>query len=143
MPRSAIPAELRRLVSARAQGACEYCLLHQDDTQFAHQMDHVIAVKHGGQTVSDNLALACLKCNRYKGSDLTAIDPVDGVIVQLFNPRAQIWSEHFTLDGARLVGLTQTGRATVALLQLNDRARLMQRRGLIMAGRYPPAHIKL
>ena len=143
MPRAHIPVELRRLVLERAHECCEYCLLRQDDTQFAHHIDHVIAVKHGGETVSNNLALACLKCNRYKGSDLTAIDPVDRVIVQLFNPRVQVWSEHFVLDGARLVGLTQTGRATVALLQMNDRARLMQRRRLIVAGRYPPTHIKL
>ncbi|MEJ7708340.1 MAG: HNH endonuclease signature motif containing protein [Pyrinomonadaceae bacterium] len=132
------------MVIERAQGCCEYCLLHQDDTQFAHQIDHLIAIKHGGQTDRDNLALACLKCNRYKGSDLTAIDPVDGVIVQLFNPRVQAWREHFALDGARLlVGFTQTGRATAALLRMNDRSRLMQRRRLIVAGRYPPTHITL
>lgn len=140
MARTHIPAELRRLVNSRAHECCEYCLLHQDDTQFTHQVDHLVAIKHDGQTVSENLALACLKCNRNKGSDLTAIDPVDGVIVPLFNPRAQVWTEHFAVAGVRVVGLMPPGRATVRLLRMNDRRQLTQRRRLMMAGRYPPAH---
>jgi hypothetical protein len=138
MPRNYVPAELRLLVVQRAKGLCEYCLLSQEDTYLTHQIDHLIAIKHGGQTVADNLALACVRCNRFKGSDLTAIDPLHGVIVRLFNPRSQVWHENFGFDGARLVGMTQGGRATVALLQMNDRARLVQRRGLMAVGRYPP-----
>lgn len=138
MSRIHIPVALRRYVIDRAKGQCEYCLLHQDDVPFAHQVDHLIPLKHSGQTVSDNLALACLDCNRYKGSDLTAIDPLDGAISPLFNPRTQIWAEHFTLDGVRLVGQTPVGRATVALLRLNDRMRVLQRQVLMEAGRYPP-----
>lgn len=67
MPRTAIPAELRRLVEARAHGCCEYCLLHEDDAESSHQVDHLSAIKHGGAAVSENLALACQLCNRYKG----------------------------------------------------------------------------
>ncbi|HZS48557.1 MAG TPA: HNH endonuclease signature motif containing protein [Blastocatellia bacterium] len=141
MPRTHIPAETRRLVVERAQGYCEYCLLHQDDTQFSHQIDHLISRKHGGRTVNENLALACLKCNRNKGSDLTAIDPIEQRIVPLFNPRTQIWREHFLFDGERIIGSTATGRATVELLQINDRLRLMQRRRLMAANRYPPSII--
>ena len=137
MTRSYIPDALRRLVVERAQGRCEYCLLHQDDLPFSHHIDHIIPLKHGGKTESDNLALACLDCNRYKGSDLTAIDPTDGAISPLFNPRLQIWKEHFSFDGARIVGQTPIGRATTALLRLNDRMRVMQRQILIEAGRYP------
>lgn len=138
MSRVHIPAELRLLVLERAQGGCEYCLVHQEDTPFSHQVDHLIPLKHGGQTVSINLALACLDCNQYKGSDLAAIDPVEGNIVPLFNPRMQTWNEHFALDGARIVGLTPTGRATISLLRLNDPARLLQRQALIEVNRYPP-----
>jgi hypothetical protein len=105
---------------------------------FTHQIDHLIPLKHGGQTVSANLALACLECNRYKGSDLTALDPLDGTIHPIFNPHTQVWSEHFGLEGARIIGQTPIGRATVALLRLNDRTRLLQRQILIEAGRYPP-----
>jgi HNH endonuclease len=137
MARSHIPARLRRLVIERARGCCEYCLLHQDDTDFAHHVDHLIALKHGGRTEEENLALACMECNLRKGPDLAAIDPVEGVMVELFNPRVQRWSEHFTLVSASLVGETPTGRATVALLRMNDPARLLERQRLIVAGRYP------
>lgn len=90
-----------------------------------------------------NLALACLKCNRNKGSDLSALDPLDGSIVRLFNPRTQRWAEHFALDGARVIGLTPTGRATVQLLRINDRVRLAQRHKRAVVGRYPPALLGL
>ena len=137
MARSRITASLRRLVVQRARGCCEYCLLHQDDTDFAHHVDHLIALKHGGRTEEENLALACMECNLRKGPDLAAIDPVEKVVVSLFNPRVQRWSEHFTVVNASLVGTTPTGRATAALLRMNDPARFLERQRLILAGRYP------
>lgn len=138
MSRIHIPDSLRRLVVERAQGRCEYCLLHQDDVPFSHHVDHLIPLKHGGQTESNNLALACLECNRHKGSDLTAIDPADGTIALLFNPRSQAWEEHFAIEGARIIGKTPVGRATVVLLRLNGRTRVIQRQALMDVGRYPP-----
>ena len=134
---SRIPAPLRRFVIERARGCCEYCLLHQDDTAFAHHVDHVIALKHGGRTEEENLALACMECNLHKGSDLAAIDPVEKVVVSLFNPRVQRWSEHFTVVNASVVGTTPTGRATAALLRMNESARLLERQRLLTAGLYP------
>ena len=95
---SSIPPSLRQLVVERAEGKCEYCLIHQDVSIYSHEIDHVIAQKHGGQTVGQNLALACLPCNRAKGSDLTTFDPIGNDIVPLFHPRHQIWSDHFILD---------------------------------------------
>ena len=139
MPSIYIPAALRRRVRQRAQERCEYCLLHQDDVAFSHHIDHILPRKHGGHTVSSNLAFACLECNRWKGSDLSAIDSVTGVITPLFNPRAHMWQEHFTMEGAQIVGLTSVGRAKVALLQFNEPRRIIQRRVLIDVGRYPPA----
>ena len=64
MTSSLIPAELRRLVIERASGHCEYCRIHQDVSIYSHEVDHIIALKHGGQTRADNLALSCLSCNR-------------------------------------------------------------------------------
>ena len=142
MPRQHISPLLRRLVVERAHGCCEYCLLNQDDSPDTHHIDHVVAVKHGGQTVSENLAYACAECNRYKGTDFATIDLATGAIVSLFNPRTQQWHEHFALNGARIVGLTAAGRVTVELLHLNSDARLLERETLIADGRYPPAHIK-
>ena len=138
MPSIYIPVALRRHVRQRAQGRCEYCLLHQDDLALSHHIDHILPRKPGGHTVSSNLALACLDCNRRKGSDLSAIDAATGAITPLFNPRVHVWQEHFALAGAQIVGLTSVGRATVALLQYNEPRRVIQRRVLIDVGRYPP-----
>ena len=138
MPRVHIPAPLRRLVSERARGCCEFCLLPEDETEYPHEIDHLLALKHGGETINDNLALACFKCNRNKGSDLAAIDPIDKLLVPLFNPRTEVWTEHFKLVGTLIVGLTPAGRATVNLLKLNSELRLERRQAMIEAGRYPP-----
>jgi 5-methylcytosine-specific restriction endonuclease McrA len=129
---------LRRLVHDRAGGCCEYCLISEQDSPFDHQVDHVIPRKHGGRTGADNLALACIEDNRRKGSDLSAIDPDSGAVVSLFDPRRQTWTEHFALRGVWIEGRTATGRATVALLQLNAPLRLLARETLAAVGRYPP-----
>ena len=76
-------------------GKCEYCLIHQDFSIYSHEVDHAVAVKHGGSSTEENLVLACLSCNRYKGSDLTSIDPITKEITSLFNPRSHKWSNHF------------------------------------------------
>ena len=132
-----IPISLRRQVRQRAGERCEYCLIPQDASPYTHEIDHLTARKHGGQTVAENLALACLACNRHKGSDLTAIDPLSGDIVPLFNPRTQLWEEHFTLNYAHIVGLTAVGRATIFLLALNAPEQLARREALMREGLYP------
>ena len=70
---SYIRDDLRRLVAARADRLCEYCLIHEDDAYFGCEVDHIISVKHGGPTVAENLAYACAFCNRQKGSDFVSI----------------------------------------------------------------------
>jgi hypothetical protein len=100
----------------------------------AHEIDHIIAQKHGGQTTLENLALACMLCNKYKGSDLTSVDPETGSIVPLYHPRRQRWTEHFQLQGAFFIPLTPTGRVTVRLLQLNHVDRIEEREFLIEVG---------
>ena len=142
MPRPRIPPSLRYLVAERAQACCEYCLLHEDERPDTHHVDHVIPITHGGQTVSENLAYACAECNRFKGTDFAAIDQMTGATVPLFNPRIHRWSEHFDLNGARIAGVTVTGRVTVDLLRLNTDARLLERETLIAGGRYPPSWIR-
>ncbi|WP_445250916.1 HNH endonuclease [Microcoleus sp. OTE_8_concoct_300] len=137
MTSSLIPAELRRLVIERSSGHCEYCLIHQDISIYSHEVDQIIALKHGGQTRADNLALSCLSCNRYKGSDLATIDPINDEIVPLFNPRRQVWDEHFLLNEARIEGITQIGQATSRLLKLNAPNRILERQVLINQRGYP------
>ncbi|MBW4480072.1 MAG: HNH endonuclease [Tolypothrix brevis GSE-NOS-MK-07-07A] len=132
-----ISVELRKLVVNRASKRCEYCLIHQDFSIYTHEVDHIIAVKHGGETTADNLALSCLSCNRHKGSDFATIDQVTKEIVPLFNPRRQVWDEHFYLEGARIEGKTQIGQGTARLLQLNIPNRVLERQVLMSQGLYP------
>ena len=132
-----IPAALRNAVRVRAGGCCEYCGLHEDDAFEAHEADHVIAEQHHGETSAENLAFACWECNRRKGPNLSSIDPESGEITRLFNPRGDRWSDHFRLDGARILPRTAVGRATVVLLRLNSAEQLALRGALRQMGRYP------
>ena len=132
-----VPAALRRLVRQRANRRCEYCLFHEEDTLFPHQVDHVVAQKHRGQTHEENLVWACFACNKFKGSDLSSIDFETGRLVRLFNPRKDQWSDHFRLEGARIVPVTAKGRVTEYLLQFNLPKFVQARQLLILAGRYP------
>jgi len=65
---SYLPAELRRLVIQRAAGRCEYCGLSQEGQEATFHIDHVIPVAVGGQTVAENLALACVSCSLVVGN---------------------------------------------------------------------------
>ena len=128
MSTSHISAALRRLVTDRAGQKCEYCLLSSELSLFPHEIDHIIAEKHGGSTEADNLALTCWRCNRHKGSDLGSFDPLTGEFAFLFHPRQQQWADHLCfLNGAEIQGITPEGRVTVKLLQLNIPKRLIER----------------
>ena len=137
MTTTKIPANLRQLVKDRAQGRCEYCLLHQDFSIYTHEVDHIIAQKHGGSTTVNNLALSCLSCSRHKGTDLTTFDPITGGIALLFNPRNQIWAEHFILNNGRIEGTTPTGRATASLFMFNTPTHILERQLLMTQKQYP------
>lgn len=132
-----IPATVRLAVRQRAQGRCEYCLLNEDDGLLPHEPDHIVAAQHGGLPAMENLALACLDCNRLKGPNLSSVDPETGAVVPLFHPRREDWAEHFRVAGARILPLTPKGRATATLLRFNARDRLLHREALLKAGKYP------
>lgn len=134
-----IPAELRRLVVARAEGICEYCLIAEDDTFYGCEADHIISEKHGGATDADNLALACVFCNQAKGSDVGSIDWESNAFVRFFNPRADTWADHFALVEARIEGTTPTGVVTARILGFNTADRVSERKALQSLGRYPSA----
>jgi hypothetical protein len=134
-----ISEDLRRLVSRRAAALCEYCLIHADDTFFGCEVDHIISRKHGGLTEADNLALACLACNRQKGTDIGSILRGVDELIPLFHPRRDRWSDHFRLEGPTIRPLTPVGEVTVNLLRINARERLLERRLLISIGHYPSA----
>lgn len=88
MERPYINQELRRLVATRAAHLCEYCLIHEEDTAFGCAVDHIISLKHGGTTAADNLAYACVFCNRFKGSDIGSIIWQTREFIRFYNPRS-------------------------------------------------------
>src|SRR5215203_4744802 len=122
-----INAELRRLVVERASHRCEYCLIHEDDTFFGCEVDHIISIKHGGVTERSNLAYACQVCNRRKGSDLGSLVRGTDELVRFFNPRVDRWAEHFRLDSTIINPLTNVGEVTVRIFGFNEEERLMER----------------
>jgi len=121
-------AALREYVRQRARNSCEYCRIPQDATpSIPFHVEHTIAKQHGAGEDPDLLALACDRCNAYKGPNLSSIDPESGQLVQLFNPRRHAWGDHFSLNGGEIVGLSAIGRATVRLLNMNAVRRVQLR----------------
>lgn len=127
----------RLRVAQRAGFLCEYCLLHEKHAIKRHEPDHIIPRKHGGSDDDDNLAWACFHCNRHKGSEVGALDIETGQLVPLYNPRRHSWANHFVLDEGKIEPLTDIGRVTVLVLQLNRPSRVEIRTALKQAGFYP------
>lgn len=123
-------------VRIRANHRCEYCQMPQSAYRERFHIDHIIARQHGGGEDVTNLALSCLRCNRYKGPNLSGIDPQSGLLTGLYNPRIQSWSDHFVWHDAVLMGTTPTGRATIAVLAINHPDRMLVRRSLIDEGTF-------
>lgn len=135
-----LPKQLRRRVAERSRYRCGYCWIQEVILGIPMEVDHLIPQSLGGPTEDDNLWLACSACNGHKGSRTSAQDPDTGKIVRLFNPRKDSWEEHFqwTDSGARIVGRTAIGRATVRALHLNRSPLVNARRIWIEAGWHPP-----
>jgi hypothetical protein len=132
-----ISEDLRAEVELRAGGICEYCLIAIEDTYFGGEIDHIVSLKHRGKTESENLALACQPCNRNKGSDLGSISETSKKLVRFFNPRADVWHEHFRLNpNAEIEPLTEIGEVTALIFGFNEPERVAERKGLIEIGRY-------
>ena len=108
------------MVRERACGRCEYCRMAESwEPFFSYHIEHITAVQHGGQDKVANLAFACNHCNLIKGPNLTSIDPDTGKVTVLFHPRTDRWDAHFCRVGDQIRGLTDIGRTTVFLLQMN------------------------
>ena len=132
-----ISEALRHEVAARAHYRCEYCLIHEDDTGFRLHVDHIISRKHSGVSEAENLAYACVICNRSKGSDVASIDGPSGECVRLFHPRLDGWADHFQLDANVIRATSGVGAATAELLRFNAPERLAERSLLQALGSYP------
>ncbi|AFY81296.1 HNH endonuclease [Oscillatoria acuminata] len=133
-----IPNVLRQLVIQRAMNRCEYCGLSQLGQVATFHIDHVIPVVAGGETIAQNLALACVSCSLRKGARQEIEDPETREMVSIFNPRQQKWNTHFAWNRVEVMGLTATGRATVKALNLNRSTLLAIRAEEELRGRHPP-----
>lgn len=127
--------ELDRAVRERARKPCEYCLVPGNLYQTPFQIDHIIALKHGGATESSNLALSCYHCNSHKGPNHAGVDPSTSSITPLYNPRTDVWIEHFAMEAdGRITGVTPRGWATVQVLNMNDPNYVSVRQSLLIEG---------
>ena len=130
----------REEVSKRAEGLCEYCLSPEDFSNSTFELDHIIPTAKNGETVSENLAFSCSGCNKYKSQRIDGYDEETGSNVSFYNPRKDVWREHFMWneDFTEIIGVTAKGRVTVKVLKLNRQRVINLRRILILAGEHPP-----
>jgi hypothetical protein len=138
--RSKLSEIVQAQVRQRADHLCEFCHACEQWQYVRFTVDHVVPLSLGGSDGLENLALACFHCNRKKTNRLTAVDPEFGTEVPLFNPRQDDWRDHFiwAKAGQMIVGLTATGRATVAALALNRERVMAIRAADREIGRHPP-----
>lgn len=139
MGRIYISSEWRRLIIARANHLCEYCKIPAAYAVQSFVIEHIIPLSKNGETILENLAYACGGCNGYKYNKINAVDPADGEVVPLFNPRQEEWQKHFVWNEnyTLVIGTTSTGRATVEALQLNRNGLINLRKLLFLTGKYP------
>jgi hypothetical protein len=140
---TAFSDELRAAVVARAGERCEYCHLPKRGQVATFPIDHVLPHSSGGETILANLALACHHCNAHKWAHTVGIDPVSGASLPLFNPRTEVWSDHFqwfVQEPGVLEGKTARGRATIAQLQINDPDMIAIRQLLASLGLFTEIH---
>jgi len=132
-----VSRETRQIVASRANFIYEYCLITEEDAYFRFQLEHIISRKHGGSSELENLAFACVFCNRYKGSDIASLKPGTNELVRFYNPRIDRWREHFQLNGVVIDSSTEIGEATARILQMNQDDQLLEREVLTRRKRYP------
>ncbi|WZP01033.1 HNH endonuclease [Isosphaeraceae bacterium EP7] len=70
-------------------------MLRQEHVDLPHHIEHIVAKQHGANDDHENFALACSRCNAFKGPNPSGIDPESGQLVHLFNPRRHAWADHF------------------------------------------------
>jgi hypothetical protein len=140
MSKAYIPAELRRQIRQDAGHRCGYCRASERITATELVVDHIQPESVGGPTARENLWLVCTRCNQFKGSKIRATDPQTGEVVPLFNPRTQVWAEHFiwSEEGTEIVGRTACGRATVEALCMNRELAVLARQRWVSVGWHPP-----
>jgi hypothetical protein len=131
-----VQANVERKVRERAGDRCEYCLLPQVHVVRTFHIDHIVATQHLSDDSLDNLALACHRCNGFKGPNVAGVDLTTREILRLFNPRKDHWEDHFTWRGGTIVGISDIGKVTVTVLRMNERSAVRLRVALMSRNLY-------
>ncbi len=132
-----IPERIRKLTAERAKFICEYCQLPDLGAGISFHADHVLASKHGGLTVLENLAYCCPECNLYKGTDFATFLSGNENAIRFFSPRTDQWHEHFENIDGLILSRSEIGQATVNIFRMNNLSRVFTRQQLMAAGLYP------
>ncbi len=140
MSRRSIPSDIQEMVKKRDENRCRYCL---SAAQYLYQtlhIDHILPISKGGTDDIENLCLSCSWCNSSKAAKVHGLDPETNKRVLLFNPRKNLWSDHFEwgVDKVSVQGKTAIGRVTVKALKMNRSGALTVRRNWVEAGWHPP-----
>jgi hypothetical protein len=116
-------------VSKRANECCEYCKTPERTFGFPFEVDHFVPISRGGTDELDNLVLACRSCNTFKAFHQSGITS-DSIGVRLFNPRTDVWDDHFGFDveNGEVIGLSEIGIGTINRLRINSRFQIRARR---------------
>ena len=130
-----IPKSVRLKVAKRALFCCEYCLFPEIFSDLIFHIDHIESRKHGGTDSLENYAYSCPDCNGYKGTDISTFSNADKkILIPFFNPRKDIWKEHFEIFEGQILGFSDIGEATTKIFKFNQIERLIFRRQLIEMG---------
>lgn len=140
-----VPTALRTHVRTQFHECCAYCHTAEALAVTTFEIEHIVPQAAGGETVPQNLCLACPTCNRHKASRQTALDPETNNQQPLFHPQQQNWSQHFAWQeqGAILQGLTPTGCATIAALKMNRPQLVRIRKLWIKLNEHPPEYDRI
>ena len=129
--------EIQEKVRQRADYLCEYCHTNERWQYVRFTIDHILP---NDDDSLENLALACFHCNRRKSNKTNALDVESNETISIFNPRLQIWKEHFewSEDKIYVQPKTKVGKVTIELLQLNRTRILLIREADVAVNRHPP-----
>ncbi|MBE9215641.1 HNH endonuclease [Plectonema cf. radiosum LEGE 06105] len=131
-----ISETLKNQITNNDKKRCCYCLTTEVNSGIPMTYDHIKPLSKGGKTNFENVCLACRSCNEFKSNSTEAVDPLRGEIAPIFNPRIQIWLDHFTWspDSTKVEGLTAIGRATIVTLRMNNPVIIVARRRWTLSG---------
>jgi hypothetical protein len=139
MRKTPVPKRLKEAVFGRAGRRCKYCGAPERVSPSPFSAEHILPESKGGTIDLNNLACSCQGCNNHKSVRMDGYDPETNTVVPLFHPRQHLRREHFAWkdDYTELIGLTPTGRATIAVLHLNREGLVNLRKLLLAAGQHP------